>query len=70
MHSQHLLVGEPSGSKGALQSVSRGQRTGNGLSPGVRKALREDDIPELSCMGWTGVGQTRKGDGALSRGSP
>lgn len=47
----------------------RGQRTGNGLSPGVRKALREDDIPELSCMGWTGVGQTRKGDGALSRGT-
>lgn len=27
VHSQHLLVGEPSGGKGALQSASRGQRT-------------------------------------------
>lgn len=39
MPSPHLLAGEPTGGTGALQSASRGQRTGNRCSPGVRTAF-------------------------------
>lgn len=45
VRSQHFPVGEPSAGKGALRSASRGQSTGTGLSPTVRKALRKDETP-------------------------